>query len=198
MKGIVFVLGFGLFLSIVAPGSATAQKIIQIKPGAGKTATVKVRVRKFGRIVRLGNKHARGKTRRFKRVRFSAFALPDQRYFPPYYEAKRGWVERPDMKSRIKGGKTVRQGSRYRSHVRAGKTVEGGSVYASHIKGGRTVQGGSRWASKIKGGRSVEQGSQWRSTVPNWRFSGYASPMRPRGIPYYRASRKRSPWRSRL
>lgn len=198
MKGIVFALGFGLFLSFVAPDSATAQKIIQIKSSAAKTAIAKVRVRKFGRIVHPGKKYARGKVKRFKRVRFSAFALPDQRYFPPYYEANRAWTQRPDMKSRIKGGKTVQQGSRYRSHIEGSKTVEGGSVYASRIKGGRTVEGGSRWASRIKGGRSVEQGSQWRSRMPNWRFSGYASPMRPRGIPYYRASRSRSPWRSRL
>lgn len=103
------------------------------------------------------------------------------------------------MEGRLQGGKTVQQGSRWRSHIEGGKTVEGGSRYRSRIEGGRTVDGGSRWASRIAAGRTVEQGSQWASPPPNWRFSGYVPPMRSRGIPYYRATRPaRSPWVSRL
>jgi hypothetical protein len=83
--------------------------------------------------------------------------------------------------------------------MRGGKTVRQGSIWRSHIKGGRTVEGGSRWASQIVAGRTVEGGSKWRSTMSNWSFSGYAAPMRPKGIPYYRARRSaRSPWASRL
>lgn len=146
-----------------------------------------------------GKRHARNKRFALKRNRFAGFALPDQTLFPPYYEARRPWVQRPDMASRIEGGKTVEQGSPWRSHIEGGKTVEQGSVYASRMTGGKTVEGGSRWASHIKAGKTVEQGSRWASTMPNWRFSGYAAPMRPRGIPYYRAARSaRSPWSSRL
>ena len=103
------------------------------------------------------------------------------------------------MTSRIKGGKTALQGSNWRSHIEGGKTVEQGAATRSHIPGGRTVESGSRWASRIVAGRTAEGGSKWRSAMPNWRFSGYAAPMRPKGIPYYRSKRRtRSPWASRL
>ena len=127
-------------------------------------------MRKFGHVgpyKLAAHRHARGRfilrRKRHGITIFSAFALPDQHLFPPYYEAERPWAQRPDMASRIEGG----------------KTVEGGSRFASHIAGGKTV----------------EQGSPWRSTMANWRFTGYEAPMRPRGIPYYRAQpRARSPW----
>lgn len=200
MKGFVFALGVSLISSAFVPCGAMAQKIIHVKTVPAPPIGAKVRVRKFGRVAgphrAFSGKLAK---RRFRRVRFDAFALPEQRYFPPFYEASRAWMQRPDMASRIEGGKTVQGGSRYRSHIEGGRTVEGGSRYRSRIEGGRTVEGGSRYRSRIEGGRSVEQGSPWRSTKPNWRFSGYAAPVRPRGIPYYRSSRHvRSPWASRL
>ena len=159
-------------------------------------------MRKFGHVgpyKLAAHRHARGRfilrRKRHGITIFSAFALPDQHLFPPYYEAERPWAQRPDMASRIEGGKTVEGGSRYASHIEGGRTVEGGSRYASHIEGGKTVEGGSRFASHIAGGKTVEQGSPWRSTMANWRFTGYEAPMRPRGIPYYRAQpRARSPW----
>jgi len=144
--------------------------------------------------------HKRDFSRRhIRHVRFSAFTLPDQTLFPPYYAWPQPYARGPDMTGRIKGGKTVLQGSIWRSRIRGGKTVRQGSIWHSHIKGGRTVEGGSRWASHIVAGRTAKGGSKWRSTMSNWRFSGYAAPMRPKGIPYYRARRPaRSPWASRL
>ncbi len=144
--------------------------------------------------------HKRDFSRRhIRHVRFSAFTLPDQTLFPPYYAWPQPYARGPDMTGRIKGGKTVLQGSIWRSRIRGGKTVRQGSIWRSHIKGGRTVEGGSRWASHIVAGRTAKGGSKWRSTMSNWRFSGYAAPMRPKGIPYYRARRPaRSPWASRL
>lgn len=204
MKGLIVALGISVISFAFVPYGAKAQKIIHMKsgkvPGSAARAVHSVRLRKFGRIVR-PHRVIRRKLvkRRFKRLRFAAFALPDQRYYPPYYDSQRPWVQRPDLNSRIEGGKTVEGGSRYRSKIKGGKSVEGGSRYGSRIKGGKTVEGGSRWASRIKGGRSIEQGSRLRSRIPNWRFSGYAAPFRPKGIPYYSSSRRvRSPWASRL
>lgn len=200
LKGLCIALGFGLIFTGLMPSPAAAQKIIRIESGIAKVIVNRTHVRKVGRVVRSRRfTHVRLGKRGHGRFRFSAFALPDQTLFPPYYDADRQFAERPDMRGRIAGGRTVRQGSRWRSSINGGETVEAGSRYRSHIKGGRTVQGGSRWASRIPAGRSVEQGSPWRSTMPNWRFSGYAAPMRPKGIPYYRSSRAvRSPWASRM
>lgn len=186
---IAFGLGLLMAMSISSPSPAWAQKIIHIK-GGGVTITAKsVRVHKFGRV-------SRG---HFKRRRFTGFSLPDQTLYPPYYAWPQPYAQGPDMTSRIEGGRTVEQGSKWRSRIQGGKTVEQGAVTRSHIRGGRTVEGGSRWASHIVPGRSVEGGSNWGSTVPNWRFSGYAAPMRPKGISYYRAKRRTlSPWASRL
>ncbi len=211
-----FGLGLLLAVSSFSPSQAWAQKIIHIKHGAVSVIVNPVRVHKFGRVTRgrflhkgrFSKRHVRHVSLLHKRafskkhirhVRFSAFALPDQTLFPPYYAWPQPYARGPDMTSRIKGGKTVLQGSIWRSRMRGGKTVRQGSIWRSHIKGGRTVEGGSRWASQIVAGRTVEGGSKWRSTMSNWRFSGYAAPMRPKGIPYYRARRPvRSPWASRL
>jgi hypothetical protein len=205
-----------LAVSSFSPSQAWAQKIIHIKHGAVSVIVNPVRVHKFGRVTRgrflhkgrFSKRHVRHVSLLHKRVfskkhirhvRFSAFALPDQTLFPPYYAWPQPYARGPDMTSRIKGGKTVLQGSIWRSRMRGGKTVRQGSIWRSHIKGGRTVEGGSRWASQIVAGRTVEGGSKWRSTMSNWSFSGYAAPMRPKGIPYYRARRSaRSPWASRL
>ena len=205
LKTLSIALGVSLAFCACIPSGASAQKIIHVNTVAPHAASKQVRVRKFGRVVpsKLHSRQHLRTHRILKRKRhgitvFSAFALPDQHLFPPYYEADRPWSQRPDMASRIKGGKTVEGGSRYASHIKGGKTVEGGSRYASHIEGGKTVEGGSRYASHIKGGKTVEQGSPWRSTMSNWRFSGYEAPMRPKGIPYYRAQpRARSPWAGR-
>jgi hypothetical protein len=165
-----------------------------------KTGITPLRIHKYGRITSGGV--IRGKTgrkARLARVHTAAFALPDQRLFPRYYQASRRWSAGPDMKSRIKGGKTVQQGSPWGSRLKGGKTDRGGSPFRSHIRPGSTVQGGSRWAGHIVPGRTVKQGSRWGSTMRNWRFSGYAAPMRPKGVRYYRAKRRtRSPWASRL
>ncbi len=211
-----FGLGLLLAVSSFSPSQAWAQKIIHIKHGAVSVIVNPVRVHKFGRVTRgrflhkgrFSKRHVRHVSLLHKRVfskkhirhvRFSAFALPDQTLFPPYYAWPQPYARGPDMTSRIKGGKTVLQGSIWRSRMRGGKTVRQGSIWRSHIKGGRTVEGGSRWASQIVAGRTVEGGSKWRSTMSNWSFSGYAAPMRPKGIPYYRARRSaRSPWASRL
>lgn len=151
------------------------------------------RVIKFGKVAK-----TRGIRRVIHKKGFVGFSLPQQTYFPPYYKAPRGWARGPDLKSRIEGGKTVRQGSPFASRIEGGKTVVQGSPYASRIQGGKTVERGSRYASRIKPGLTVEGGSPWASKMPNWKFSGYAAPMRPRGIPYYKANRrKRAPWASR-
>lgn len=185
----VVTLGFGCLL--IAPEQAVAQKIIHVKHEGPAVSPEHVRVRKHGRLLRRGQKKFKplGKTARL-------FTLPEQRYFPPYYEHPRLWAHRPDTASRLRGGLTVRQGSPWRSRIVAGRTVQGGSRYASRIRSGRTVQGGSRWASRIPAGKSVDQGSRWASRMSNWRFSGYAAPMRPKGIPYFRAQRRL--WASRL
>ncbi len=195
-----FGLGLLLAVSSISSSPAWAQKIIHIKHGAAGVIINPVRVLKFGRITRGRFLHKRRVSETgIPHVRFSAFSLPDQTLFPPYYAWPRPYAEGPDMTSRIMGGKTVLQGSIWRSRIRGGKTVRQGSIWRSHIRGGRTVEGGSRWSSHIVAGRTVEGGSKWRSTMSNWRFSGYAAPMRPRGIPYYRARRPaRSPWASRL
>jgi hypothetical protein len=189
-----------LAVSSLAPSSAWAQKIIHIKGAASGVFLTSVRVHKFGRVTRGRLRHTkRFRKTRFRHKRFSAFSLPDQTLYPPYYAWPQPYAKGPDMASRIKGGKTVEQGSIWRSRIEGGKTVEQGSQWGSHIKGGRTVEGGSRWASRIVAGRTVEGGSKWGSTMPNWRFTGYAAPMRPRGITYYRTKRRtRSPWASRL
>jgi len=196
-----FVLSFSLApaMTLLAPAPAFSQKIVVIKGGSADVIAKPVRVVKFGRVTR--GRFIRGKS--FKKaglpgVRFSAFAFPDQTLFPPYYRFPQPYAKGPDMRSRIKGGATSRQGSKWRSHIRGGKTVEQGATTRGHIKGGRTVEGGSRWASHIVAGRTVEGGSPFASTMPNWRFSGYAEPMRPKGITYFRARRTRSPWASRL
>ena len=188
----------GLCLTLLAPAPAFSQKIIVIT-GASADAVTSIRVRKFGRVTH--GRIIRRKTLRksgLPRVRFSVFALPDQTLFPPYYHSPQPYAKGPDMTSRIKGGLTSRQGSPWRGRFKGGKTVEQGASTRSHFKGGRTVEGGSRWASHIVAGRTVEQGSPWASTMPNWRFSGYAAPMRPKGIPYYRVRRARPPWASRV
>ena len=176
-------IAFGLGLTLLAPVPAFSQKIIVITGASADAVPAPVRVRKFGRVTH--GRFIRGKSVRkagLPRVRFSAFALPDQTLFPPYYRSPQPYAKGPGMTSRIKAGLTSRRGSQWRSH----------------LKGGRTVEGGSRWASRIVAGRTVERGSPWASTMPNWRFSGYAAPMRPKGIPYYRVRRARSPWASRL
>lgn len=117
---------------------------------------------------------------------FAAFALPEQTLYPPYYRSNQSWTHRPDMDQRIKRGLTVRQGSPWRGHIQGGKTVEQGAVLRGHMKGGRTARQGSPLRSHLVAGRTVRQGSPWASTMPNWTFGGYRSPMRPRGIPYYR------------
>ena len=199
MKITSIAFGLGLALALLAPVPAFSQKIIVITGASADAVPAPVRVRKFGRVTH--GRFIRGKSVRkagLPRVRFSAFALPDQTLFPPYYSSPQPYAKGPDMTSRIKGGLTSRQGSPWRGHIKGGKTVEQGASSRSHIEGGRTVEGGSRWASNIVAGRTVERGSPWASTMPNWRFSGYAAPMRPKGIPYYRARRTRSPWASRL
>ncbi|MDA7949046.1 MAG: hypothetical protein MPJ78_16410 [Hyphomicrobiaceae bacterium] len=159
-----------------------------------------VRVIKFGQVS--NNRGVRRVMRRKGRLRkkgFVGFSVPQQTYFPPYYNAPRPWAHGPDLQSRIEGGKTIRQGSSYASRIKPGKTVKQGSRYASRIQGGKTVEQGSHYASQINPGLTVEQGSPWASRIPNWKFSGFAAPMRPRGIPYYDARRrKRSPWASRF
>ena len=195
--GLSFPLALAMTLLALVP--AFSQKIIVIKGGSANVIAKPVRVIKFGRVTR--GRFIRGKSSTksgLRRLRFSAFAFPDQTLFPPYYRFPRPYAKGPDMRSRIKGGATSRQGSKWRSHIRGGKTVRQGSSWGSHIKGGPTVEGGSRWASHIVAGRTVEGGSPYASTRPNWRFSGYAAPMRPKGISYFRARRKRSPWASRL
>ena len=195
-----FGLGLLLAVSSFSPSPAWAQKIIHVKHGAAGVIVNPVRVHKFGRVTRGRFSHkSRFSKRHVRHVRFSAFALPDQTLFPPYYAWPQPYARGPDMTSRINGGKTVLQGSIWRSRIKGGKTVRQGSIWRSHIKGGRTVKGGSHWAGHIVPGRTVEGGSKWRSSMSNWRFSGYAAPMRPKGIPYYRARRPaRSPWASRL
>ena len=157
------------------------------------------RVIKFGKVANeRGIRRVIPKKGRFGKKGFVGFSLPQQTYFPPYYKAPHGWARGPDLESRIEGGKTVRQGSPFASRIEGGKTVVQGSPYASRIRGGKTVERGSRYASRIKPGLTVEGGSPWASKIPNWKFSGYAAPMRPRGIPYYKANRrKRAPWASR-
>jgi hypothetical protein len=194
--------GFGLLLAMssFAHSPAWAHKIIHIKTGVANVTVKSVRIHKFSRVHHRRFRHKR----RFRRyglpyLHLSTFAFPDQTLFPPYYSWPQPYGQGPDMASRLKGGRTVEQGSIWRSHIEGGKTVEQGAVTRSHIAGGRTVEGGSRWSSHIIAGRTVEGGSHWGSTMPNWRFTGYAAPMRPRGIPYYRAKRRsRSPWASRL
>ena len=195
-----FGLGLLLAASSFSPSPAWAQKIIHIKSVTAGVFITPVRVYKFGHVARGKSRHKRRfRNAGIRHVRFSAFSLPDQTLFPPYYAWPQPYAQGPDMTSRIRGGKTVEQGSRWRSRIEDGKTVEQGSRWRSHITGGRTVEGGSRWASRIVAGHTVEGGSQWRSTMRNWRFSGYAAPMRPMGISYYRARRHtRSPWASRL
>jgi hypothetical protein len=209
LKGLCIALAtsFGLAGVLLAPVPAEAQKIIHIKPRpfsvaapADGTVARKMRVRKFGRLA-AAHRGVRLKRNLFglPKTRFTGFSLPEQTLFPPYYAAPRPFARGPDMKSRLKGGKTVRQGSPLRGRIPAGKAVRQGSPLGSRIKGGRTVKGGSRWSSRINPGRTVEQGSQWKSAMPNWRFSGTVAPMRPRGIPYFRAKRRaRSPWASRI
>lgn len=205
-RGLSLGLGVLLAVSSFAPSSAWAQKIIHIKGAPAAVFATPVRVHKFGRVsrgrlarenFRKHRKHRR--RRRLPRVHTVSFGLPEQTLFPPYYRHPQPWANGPDMRSRIVAGKTLRQGSLWRSHIKGGKTVEQGAYTRSRIKGGRTIERGSRWASTIVAGRTVEQGSRWASTMPNWRFSGYAAPMRPRGIVYYRTIRRsRSPWASRL
>lgn len=189
MKVITIAFGFGLTLgmTLLAPAPAFSQKIIVIKEGSAVVIVAPVRVVKFGRV-----------TRGLPHVGFSSLALPDQTLFPPYYRFPQPYAKGPGMTSRIKGGPTSLQGSNWRSRLKGGKTVQQGASTRSHIRGGRTAEGGSRWASHIAAGRTAERGSPFASTMPNWRFSGYAAPMRPKGIPYYRARRTRSPWASRL
>jgi len=189
-----------LAVSLFGPSPARAQKIIHITGSSADVIVTPVRVRKFGRVTR--GRRIRGKTLKktgLARMHFSAFELPDQTLFPPYYRSYQPYAQGPDMTSRLEGGKTARQASPWRGRIEGGKTVEQGAATRSRLKGGRTVKGGSRWASRIKAGSTVERGSPFASTIPNWRFSGYAAPMRPKGIAYYRAKRrKRSPWASRL
>jgi len=192
-------IAFWLCLTLLAPAPAFSQKIIVVKGASANAIPTSMRVRKFGlvtrgRIIRTKSLRKTG----LPRVLFSVFALPDQTLFPPYYRSPQPYAKGPDMTSRIKGGTTGRQGSPWRGHIKGGKTVEQGASTSSHLKGGRTVEGGSRWASRLVAGRTVEQGSPWASAMPNWRFSGYAAPMRPKGIPYYRVRRARSPWASRM
>lgn len=187
-------------MSSYSPSPAWAQKIIHIKSGGLTVILKSVQVRKYGRVSR-GRFKRKSSFRKagFKHRRFLGFSYPEQTLYPPYYAWPQPYGQGPDMASRIEGGRTVEQGSKLRSRIQGGKTVEQGAVTRSHIRGGRTVEGGSRWASHIAPGRTVERGSKWSSTMPNWRFSGYAAPMRPRGIPYYHVKRRtRSPWASRL
>lgn len=165
-------------------------RVIRVSTGrlsVGRTVKPfpKVKVIRFGgsRTTRSG---IRSNAREVPFTRFAAFALPDQTLFPPYYRADRAYVQRPDIASRLEGGLTVRQGSPLRSQIKAARTVKEGARRRSTIRGGRTVEQGSRYRSRITAGRTVEKGSRWASTIGNWRFSGYAAPVRPKGIPYYR------------
>ena len=118
--------------------------------------------------------------------RFTAFGLPEQTLYPPYYRASQPWTRRPDLKDRLGRSYTARQGSPLRGHIKAGRTVEQGAVTRSHIKGGRTDRQGSPLRSRLVAGRTVQKGSPWSSTMRNWTFRGYQAPMRPKGISYYR------------
>lgn len=182
-------------------GTARIIRASRARISMGRTAANSsgVRIVRFGRSahvgagVRMVHRHNRPFSR------FAAFALPEQIYFPPYYRADRAYVQRPDMKSRLKGGLTARQGSPWRSEIRPARTVEQGARLRGTIRSARTVEQGSRYRSRIAAGRMIEKGSPWASTMRNWRFSGYAAPVRPKGIPYYRSKRRgRSPWASRL
>ena len=90
-------IALGLCLILLAPAPVFSQKIIVIKQTSGNVAPAPVRVRKFGRV--------------------SAFALPDQTLFPPYYSSPQPYAKGPDMTSRINGGLTSRQGSPWRGHI---------------------------------------------------------------------------------
>jgi hypothetical protein len=195
-----FGLGLLMAVSLFSPSQAWAQKIIHISSGNAVVVISNSRSRRFARVHHRRFKHKRHfRKAGLPHLHLSTFSFPDQTLFPPYYASPQPWARGPDMASRIGGGRTVEQGSIWGSHIEGGKTVEQGSIWRGHISGGRTVEGGSRFASHIIAGPTVEGGSRWGSTMPNWRFTGYAAPMRPRGIPYYRASRHaRSPWASRL
>lgn len=198
MKVISIAFGFGLSLflalALLAPVPAFSQKMIVTKKGSSDVRVVKHGHLTRGRINRVKSIRRPG----LVGVRHTTLALPKQTLFPPYYRFPQPYAQGPDMTGRIVGGPTVHRGSPWASHLKGGKTVRQGSSWGSHIKGGLTVEGGSRWASHIVAGRTVEGGSKYASTRPNWRFSGYAAPMRPKGISYFRARRKRSPWASRL
>lgn len=189
---------------VVSRSTAGTVRIIRIsraKFGTGRTvATVPtVKVFRFGRSKDAGTRDVKTRISSLPLSRFAAFALPDQTYFPPYYRAYRAYGRGPDMTSRLEGGRTVRQGSSWRGEIKAARTVEQGARRRGTIRGGRTVEQGSPYRSRIAAGRTVEKGSPWASTMRNWRFSGYAAPVRPKGIPYYRSRRQsRSPWASRL
>lgn len=123
---------------------------------------------------------------------FAGFAVPDQHLYPPYYRSYRPAPKENLARSHIKGGETVRQGSIWRGGIRGGRTVEQGSRYRSHLAGAPTVRKGSLWGGHLAGGLTVGQGSRWANTRPNWRFSGYAAPVRPKGLAYFRAKPIRS------
>lgn len=123
---------------------------------------------------------------------FAGFAVPDQHLYPPYYRSYRPAPKESLARSRITGGKTVRQGSIWRGTIHGGPTVEQGSRYRSHLAGAPTVRKGSVWGGRMTGGFTVRQGSRWASPRPNWRFSGYAAPVRPKGLAYFRAKPIRS------
>lgn len=174
-----------------APGKHRTGRIVTVRPG--------IRIFRFGQSKKTGTRDRKNRTHELPLSRFAAFALPDQTYFPPYYRAYRPYRRGPDMMSRLEGGRTVRQGSPWRGEIKAGRTVEQGARRRGTIQGGRTVEQGSPYRSRIAAGRTVEKGSPWASTMRNWRFSGYAAPVRPKGIPYYRSKRRgRSPWAGRL
>ena len=200
ITSIAFGLGLLLAVSLFGPSPARAQKIIHITGTSAKVTLTPVRVRKFRRVIHA--RRIRGKSLKktgLAHIRFFSFGLPEQTLFPPFYRSPQPYAQGPDMTSRLVGGKTAKRGSLWRGRIEGGKTVERGAPRRSRLKGGRTVKGGSRWASRIVAGSTVERGSPFASTMPNWRFSGYAAPMRPKGIAYYRAKRrKRSPWASRL
>ena len=129
ITNIAFGLGLLLAVSSFTPSPAWAQKIILIKTGTVAVIIKPVRVRKFGRVThkRLIRKPG------IPRLRFTSISFPEQTLFPPYYQHPRPWAEGPDMASRIEGGKTVRQGSMWRSYIKGGKTVEQGAPTRSRI-----------------------------------------------------------------
>lgn len=145
-----------------APAEAGA-KIIRVKPYAGGPARAR-----GARILRYGITHAPGR-------RYFCCTPPGTRIYRHDY-APEPWSDRhylrgPDfppvndlIQSHFEPSPTIPNSENiFRQRIKGGKTVEQGSIWAGHFKGGKTVEQGSPWAGRISGGRTSEQGSPWRS-----------------------------------